>query len=38
MSARIAYLEERLAKKDSVIAQISAEFVQLNVDFAHSDG
>jgi transposase-like protein len=28
-AARIAYLEERVAKKDSVIAEISAEFVQL---------
>lgn len=28
-AAKIAYLEERVAKKDSVIAEISAEFVQL---------
>jgi transposase-like protein len=28
-AARIAFLEERVAKKDSVIAEISAEFVQL---------
>lgn len=27
--AKVAYLEERVAKKDSVIAEISAEFVQL---------
>jgi transposase-like protein len=29
LAAKVAYLEERLAKKDSVIAEISAEFVQL---------
>jgi transposase len=29
LTARIAYLEERLVKKDGVIAEISAEFVQL---------
>jgi transposase-like protein len=28
-AARIEYLESRLAKKDSVIAEISAEYVQL---------
>lgn len=28
-AARIAYLEQRIAKKDGVIAEISAEFVQL---------
>ena len=29
LAARVAALEERLAKKDSVIAEISEEFVQL---------
>ena len=29
LAAKVAYLEERVAKKDSVIAEISAEFVQL---------
>ncbi len=29
LEARVAYLEGRLAKKDEVIAEISAEYVQL---------
>jgi transposase-like protein len=29
LAAKIAHLEERVAKKDSVIAEISAEYVQL---------
>lgn len=29
LAAKVAHLEERLVKKDSVIAEISAEFVQL---------
>jgi transposase-like protein len=29
LAAKVAHLEERLAKKDGVIAEISAEYVQL---------
>jgi hypothetical protein len=32
MTAKIEHLESRLAKKDAVIAEISAEYVQLKKD------
>jgi transposase len=36
LSDRVQALEQRLAKKDSVIAEISAEYVQLKKDLGES--